>query len=241
MGLLSDANPKCLTKIAGKTLLAWQMEAMRSTGIEDLVVVRGYRAQNLPGDGYQVVDNQRWAETNMVMSLAAASEHLAAESCFVSYADIVYHPDAVSSLIGSADDIAIAYDVDWVQLWKARFEEPLSDAETFRHENGRLVEIGNKAGALEQIQGQYMGLLKFTPTGWAYVVRLLSDLSPHHCDRLDMTSLLGLLLGQQARIGVVPVEGRWCEVDSPEDLNLYKSCLADADATDTRWHHDWRW
>lgn len=241
MGSLTDTRPKCLTEIAGRTLLEWQTAAMRYAGIEDLVVVRGYRAADLPGDGYRVVDNPRWSETNMVMSLAAASDYLTTEDCVVSYADIAYHPDAVGAVMVSEDDIAIAYDVDWAGLWKARFQDPLGDAESFRHSNGRLLEIGEKANTLDEIEGQYMGLLRFSPDGWARVTELLSELSPSDRDRLDMTSLLGRLLDRNVGIGTVPVAGRWCEVDSEVDLELYRSCLEDADATNVRWHHDWRW
>ena len=48
--------------------------------------------------------------------------------------------------------------------------DPLSDAETFRIDaSGELLEIGGKTGKIEDIEGQYMGLLKFTPTAWTAV------------------------------------------------------------------------
>ena len=33
MGVLTDERPKCLTVLAGRTLLEWQIEAMRKAGI----------------------------------------------------------------------------------------------------------------------------------------------------------------------------------------------------------------
>lgn len=241
MGTLTDAKPKCLTEIAGRTLLDWQISAMRHAGIEDMVVVRGYRAADLPGDGYDVVDNPRWDETNMVMSLAAASEVLATETCIVSYADIAYHPDTVSIMMASDDDIAIAFDRDWLSLWAERFDDPLSDAESFRRSDGRLVEIGRKVNSLDEIEGQYMGVLRFSPSGWKQVADYLSTLPDGERDQLDMTSLLNRLLERNVPIGTAPVSGRWCEVDSAEDLELYRSQLAEAETANTRWHHDWRW
>ena len=241
MGSLTDAAPKCLTEIAGKTLLEWQMSAMRYAGIDDLIVVRGYRAASLSSDGYSVVDNHRWNETNMVMSLVAASDHLSVEPCVVSYADIAYHPDAVSAVIASEDDIAIVYDVDWAALWKARFQDPLGDAETFRHKEGSLLEIGKTAQSLDEIEGQYMGLLRISPGGWAHITEFLAELSDSDRDRLDMTSLLSRLLDRNVRVGAIPLAGRWCEVDSEEDLELYRSSLLEADTANVPWHHDWRW
>ena len=54
------------------------------------------------------------------------------------------------------------------------------DAETFRADaSGRLLEIGGKTSEIEEIEGQYMGLLKFTPRGVAErSSRLLAELEP---------------------------------------------------------------
>lgn len=241
MGSLTDAKPKCLTEIAGKTLLDWQKTAMGHAGIRELIVVRGYRSQQLPGEDYEVVDNLRWDETNMVMSLAAASGYLQSSTCIVSYADIVYHPDAVKVLLSSKEDIAIAYDEDWERLWSERFPDALEDAETFRHRAGRLVEIGKKPNSLDEIEGQYMGLLRISSLGWKQITSLLSEMTADERDQLDMTSLLALMLERNTKIGSVPVSGRWCEIDSESDLELYKLRLKHSAGTDTDWHHDWRW
>ena len=38
---------------------------------------------------------------------------------------------------------------------------------------GELREIGGKTAKIEEIEGQYMGLLKLTPTAWSAVEELL--------------------------------------------------------------------
>ena len=86
------------------------------------------------------------------------------EKVFItSYSDIVYSVDTITKLINFSD-IVITYDPNW--LWQMRFNNPLSDAENFRLDGDRLIEIGLKASSIEEIEGQYMGLLKFTPAGW---------------------------------------------------------------------------
>jgi len=69
---------------------------------------------------------------------------------------------------------------------------------------------------------KHMGLLKFTPAGWASVVRLLSSLTPIERDRVDMTGMLRRLIRTGTSVHAVAVEGPWGEVDSPEDLALYE-------------------
>ncbi len=239
MGSLTDEHPKCLTELAGRTLLEWQVDAMHKAGIEDVLIVGGYRKSSLEGYGNTLIANPRWDQTNMVASLMCASKVLEQETCIVSYSDIVYHPDAVTRLADLDAEIAISYDSRWRELWEARFDDPLGDAETFCEHKGCLTEIGGKTGNISDIRGQYMGLLKFTPAGWGKVAGLVGSHDEPFIDRLDMTTLLQKLLGEGIAIHVAEVSGRWCEVDTEQDLGLYVARIGSNESG--AWSHDWRW
>jgi len=237
MGGLTEEQPKCLTPFAGRTLLEWQLDALRAADIRDIAVVRGYRAETINPADCIWFENPDWASTNMVATLACASQWLVRDDCIVSYSDIVYHPSIVERLSLHPGEIVISYDEDWLPLWSERFENPLDDAETFRlRDHGRLRSIGARARTVTDIEGQYMGLLKISPAGWQRIESLLDNLPVERHHRLDMTSLLQLLLEDGADIHTVPTRGRWCEVDSETDLRRYEDLLHHAD-----WAHDWRW
>jgi choline kinase len=241
MGALTGDRPKCLTRIAGRTLLDWQRAALSTAGIRDHVVVCGYRGEMLAGEEYDTIDNPRWADSNMVVSLLAAAPVLESSDCLVSYADIVYHPTIVTALSAAPHPLAIAFDKSWEQLWRDRFAAPLADAESFRATGGRLTEIGARCTSLADIQGQYMGLLKFTPAGWQQLASVLERLPGETVDRLDMTALLRRLIDSGAEIGAIAVSGQWCEVDNADDVALYTRRLAMAERSGQGWSHDWRW
>jgi choline kinase len=101
MKSLTDEHPKCLVELRGKPLLEWQLESLRAAGISDIAVVTGYKREVLAERGLSEFHNPRWAETNMVSSLACAESWLQGEPCIVSYSDIFYSPVAVQSLINS--------------------------------------------------------------------------------------------------------------------------------------------
>lgn len=224
MGGASTDQPKCLTLLHGKTLLDWQLLALRGAGIVDIALVRGYLAEKLAVTGLHAFDNPRWSKTNMVVSLACAEEWLARHICLVSYSDIVYPAATVCELAAARGDIALTYYTGWRHLWEARFADPLSDAESFRlADSGRLLDIGARPRTLEEVQGQYMGLLRFTPRGWQSVKRILTSLDEVRRDKLDMTSLLRLLLTSGEEIQAIPVDEPWYEVDSQADLELYQA------------------
>ena len=99
-------------------------------------VVRGYRAEMIDFPGLAYFSNQRWAETNMVMSLAAAADWLRSGPVIVSYADIFYRNELIRGLAATPGPLSISYDRAWRRLWTRRFSDPLTDAETFRIDRG---------------------------------------------------------------------------------------------------------
>lgn len=225
---LGDDRPKCLVELAGAPLLERQVAALRRGGIEQIGLVRGYRAEMLTFPGLTYFTNERWADTNMVASLATAAAWLRSGPVIVSYADIFYRAELVRGLAGAPEPLVVSYDRSWRQLWARRFANPLSDAETFRIDaTGKLLEIGGKTARIEEIQGQYMGLLKLTPAAWRAVEGLLGSLDEAVRDRLDMTGLLRRLLAADAiHIGTFGTDGQWGELDNPQDAELYESMLA---------------
>jgi choline kinase len=222
MGALTDDLPKCRTVLHGKELIQWQLDAFRGAGISNIAVVRGYLAKTFNFD-LDYFENQRWFETNMVMSLVAASKWLEKETCITSYSDIVFSVDAVDRLKRASGNIVITYDPNWKDLWSMRFEDPLSDAETFKLEGNRVVEIGNKAASMEEIEGQYMGLVKYTPKGWVQVREYLKQFLQNERDNMDMTTLIQGLIKAGVEVQGIPISDQWFEVDSESDLRKYKA------------------
>jgi len=97
MGHLAADRPKCLVELEGKPLIERQIAALRRGGVDEIGVVRGYRAEMIDFPGLSYFANERWAETNMVMSLAAAGSWLRSGLVIVSYADIFYRSELVRS------------------------------------------------------------------------------------------------------------------------------------------------
>lgn len=231
LGRFGDELPKCFVELAGRKLIERQIHALRRAGIDEIGIVRGYRGEMIDFPGLRYFTNERWAETNMVTSLAAAAPWLRSAPVIVTYADIFYRSELVAGLVAAPGELVIGYDRAWRQLWTRRFADPLSDAETFRIDAaGQLLEIGGKTTRLQDIEGQYMGLLKFTPTAWHAVERLLGTLDDRTRDRLDMTALLRRLLADTTvRIGTFGTNGQWGEVDSIQDVAVYENMVREGE------------
>ncbi len=220
---LTKTKPKCLVEVAGKPLLDYQLEAIKAAGVDDISVVTGYCA---PQVRHSHIDhyfhNVDWKQTNMVYSLTMAQNCLQQSTCIVSYSDIFYQKQAVCNLIQSKHDVAITYDPNFLSLWQARFDDPLTDLETFKVDgSGLLQEIGAKATTTASIMGQYMGLIKITPVGWLAIQTLLKALPHAVFQRIDVTALLSLLIADGIQVAAIPYQGQWGEIDNERDYRLY--------------------
>lgn len=220
---LTENIPKCFVKLKGKRLLDYQLEAMHEVGIDQITIIRGY-ADTCFDETTHYIDNLRWRETNMVYSLYCADALLSRNSAIVSYSDIVYPSENVSSILNSPHDITIAYDPNWLTLWRSRFADVLSDAESFVvGENNKLLEIGACVNMISQIKGQYMGLFLIRPTGWQTIKRFLQSKRAEQIDKMDMTSLFGEMIKNGDDIYAIPVSMPWYEVDTQHDLAIYEN------------------
>lgn len=222
---LTLQRPKCLVEAAGKSLLDRQLEVLRAAGVDRQVIVGGYLAGSLEGRGSRLMINPDYDRTNMVHTLFCAEEEMEGE-VLVTYGDIVYAPSILRKVLGSGADLAVAVDLEWEPYWRARNEDPLDDAESLRmDEGGRILEIGQQAAAVEEIQGQYMGLMKFSPQGLEvlkevyYHARGEGRLGGRPTTNAYMTDLLQAAVDAGHRVQAVPVRGPWVEVDTVEDLN----------------------
>lgn len=228
MGALTQDRPKCFAPLGGKPLLDHQCRALTAGGVTEIGLVRGYRGDAFDGMPLHFFENPRWEQTNMVASLMCAAPWLRQSDCIVSYSDIFYSSHTIRSLVQDRhSDIVLTFDPDWLDLWSRRFSDPCSDAETFRlASDGRVREIGKKTSDPKEIEGQYMGLLKFTPDCWGRTEDYLSTLTEAERAKLDMTSLLSRLIAADMPVHAIAKTGSWGEADTAQDIILYEGMLA---------------
>jgi len=217
-------RPKCLVEVDGRSLLDRQLAVLAAEGVDSVMMIGGYRAEMLERPGVELRLNPRYFETNMVWTLFSAEDDLEGD-ILICYGDIVYSRAILQAMLQSDADISVAIDLEWESYWRARNEDPLDDAETLKmHPGGRIYEIGQKPRALEDIEGQYMGLIRLSSTGVNVLKKVFHDakdagqLQGKPVERAYMTDLLQAIINAGYPIRSVPVNGGWVEVDTVGDL-----------------------
>ena len=120
MGDYTANSHKCQTMLFGKSLIDWQLLALRKANILEISMVTGYLSETLK---FQIkyFENKNWSTTNMVSSLLCADTWLSKNVNIISYSDIVYSYKDVNKIKNVEGDIVVAYDPNWEQLWSIRF------------------------------------------------------------------------------------------------------------------------
>lgn len=229
---LTDHCPKCMVELAGKPLLDWQIETARSAGCDEVIVVGGYRAEQLKRSGVKLVVNELFESTNMVHSLFCAEEFFGDEFV-ISYGDIVYEQEVFEAVAQDDAPISIAVDTGWQAYWESRFDDPLADAESLQiGSDGQITSIGQMVTDISEIEGQYIGLMAFRAEGVrqlrdAYTSAEQSESNPFGCPRplagLYMTDLLQGMVDRGDGLKPVSIDRGWYEIDSLSDLKVAES------------------
>jgi choline kinase len=223
---LTQDRPKCLVPYQGRPLIDYQLAAMRACGLEDIVIVTGYQAEQVAIEGVQTVPNPRFATTNMVYSLFCA-EAFFDDDVLVSYGDIVYGAGLLERVLSTEGELVVAVSMGWRQLWERRMADPLADAETLKMDSGdTITEIGRRASSYDAIDGQYMGLVRIRRQLLQPIRELYRSLDRQRLydgrgvDDMHMTTLLQILIERGFAVRAAKVWEEWLEVDRPEDLEV---------------------
>lgn len=235
MGRLTRTRPKAMLRLAGRSLLDWQRAALSAAGVDAVTVVTGHAHEAIGADGCRIVHNAAWAESGPIASLRCTNPAALGDFLAV-YGDGVFHPSFAKMLAASNADVAITVDRQWHALWRRRFDDVLADAESLRHADGRLVEIGRRVDDVAAIEAQFTGLVRWSAAGWRAAERVIAALPAERQQRIDTTSLLAGLVEAGVAIETISLDGRWCEIDSARDLALYRYLAHRCPG----WSHDWR-
>lgn len=224
---ITDDKPKCLLEVKGKTIMQRQLETFKGCGINDIVVVRGYKGEMIDYHRIRYYENSDYKNNNILRSLFYAESEMDDEFVF-SYSDIIFEQGVVERLLQSQADISLVVDVDWLVHYEHRYQHPVEEAELVMVENNKVTKIGKSIVEPTKAYGEFIGLAKFTKRG-AEILRSNYHrmVTKYHGKSFQQAASLGKayltdMIQELIDIGYVihntDIKGGWIEIDTPEDL-----------------------
>src|SRR6185436_13739484 len=206
-------------------------------GVDELVVIRGYRGDALEAfvrslvGNVQFVDNTEWQTNNVLASFACARPYLD-RPCLISYSDIIFTPGVARAAVASPAELALVVDREFREIYHGRTEHPLDEGEVADlMPDGSVARVGKRALPPSEAIGEFIGLTKLGVRGATTVARTLDRLA-HHFEGRDhtpfqraasyrnayLTDLWQELIDTGLRLDPVLIDGMWREIDTGQDL-----------------------
>jgi choline kinase len=220
LGHLTDDRPKCLIDFGGRTLLDRQLDTLAASGIEEAVVVTGFRDQLIEdaldrrrtageGPATRTVFNPFYKVADNTGSLYMARAELAGDT-LVWNGDTMVSRQLMARVVGN-DRPGICVTID-------RKGDYDSDDMKVVEEGGRLRAIGKRLD--EGVNAESIGLLAFR-AGGAERFRAAIEAAMRSAEGTTIWYLRVIHhLAQESDVWTLNIQGeQWGEVDFPEDVD----------------------
>ena len=231
---LTNDKPKCMIKLFNETLIERQIKIFHSHNINDITIVTGYRGEIIDIPDVNYVKNENYETTNMNESLFCALEP-SNSPVLVTYSDIVFEQKIIQQMLEITDGIRLAVNLNWKKHYQNRSMHSLSEAENVLVENERILQIRkNISKSLQNQQiGEFLGIMMLSSDHVKILLERYSYLKKNHIGTFHnssslsnayITDMLQEIINCGINVKPVFTEGRWFEIDTPEDLkNAEKS------------------
>jgi len=220
---LTADQPKCLIDFSGRSLIAWQIASLVANGIDQIVVVTGFRDEKLeaalaalalPGVTITTRFNPFYKVADNLGSCWIVREEMDQDFIILN-GDTLVSPEIVGRLIAGATapitvtiDVKDSYDLDDMKV---------------QRDGDRLLQIGKRLEPAET-NAESIGMLAFRGEGPAIFRRQVEAMMRTPEGVLNWYLKAIHALAPSGVVGTVSIEGlRWAEVDFPEDLPIARA------------------
>jgi len=217
-----------MLKLFNETILERQIKIFRNYNINDITIVTGYRSEVIDISNVNYVKNENYETTNINESLFCALEP-SNGPVLVTYSDIVFEQKIIQQMLEITDGIRLAVNLDWKKHYQNRTMHTLSEAENVLVENGRILQIRKNIPKSSQNQqiGEFLGIMTLSSDHVKILLDRYSYLKNNHIGTFHnssslsnayITDMLQEIINYGINVNPVFTQGRWCEIDTPEDL-----------------------
>ena len=220
--------PKGMLKLFNETLIERQIKIFHSCNINDITIVTGHRSEIIDIPDVNCVKNENYETTDMNESLFCALKP-SSSPILVTYSDIVFEQKIIQQMLEITDGIRLAVNLNWKKYYQNRKNHPLSEAENVLVENERILQIRkNISKSLQNQQiGEFLGIMMLSSDHVKILLERYSYLKKNHIGTFHnssslsnayITDMLQEIINCGINVNPVFTEGRWFEIDTPEDL-----------------------
>ena len=218
--------PKSMVKVNGKPIIEYQLDVLKKAGINEIYVITGPYSEKFNIKNVKYVKDKEYEKHDILGSLMEAKKIMNGDT-LVLYSDIIFELKIIEKVMNSKEDISIAVDMNWEKNYEWRTEHPKSEAENVEINNNNIIRIKKNIENVNNNVGEFLGIIKFTNKGNELFVKKYEELvnmntglfheSPSIL-KAYVTDMIQELIDSNIKIKPILVSGKWCEIDTMQDL-----------------------
>ncbi|MQF80221.1 phosphoenolpyruvate mutase [SAR202 cluster bacterium AD-493-K16_JPT_193m] len=241
-------GPKSLISVAGKNVLDYQLEAIRKSGLKQVIVVRGNGGEQFDefyrsAPNIDLIDNKSYMEHHSLHSLITARDSMQ-DGFLLVYSDILFDSGIIDRLIGTKEDIVLGLDNSYTyhkhdidkrldlvvssKSYEPRYRSLKPDSVN------KVVQVG-KDIELDKADYEFIGIAYFSSAGARALLEVYDESigkssGKFHeslsIQRAAVTDLLQEMINTGYEIhGLETLKG-WMEIHTPEDVRIAENEIA---------------
>ena len=224
--------PKGLIKINNNSIMGIQLDLFKNKKIDNIIIITGPNADKFNFKNVTYINDTNHKKHDVLGSLMVAKSHMNNE-IVTTYSDIIFDEKILNSIVEFKGDIGIAIELNWEKRYINRDQHPKSEADNVIIDNGKILKIRKNISECEdnQIVGEFIGLMKLSKRGTEIFKNKYLELEKTHVgkfhnapslERAYLTDMLQELINSGVKISPIVVNGDWCEIDTPQDIEIAK-------------------
>ena len=236
MGKLTKNIPKPLVLVNGKSIIERQLSILKQNGILDIIIITGPHHEKFNFKNVVYVNDLDYKKHDTLSSLMIARDYMNDE-IIITYADQIFDEKIMESTNNFSGDIGIAVDLDWEKNYVNRDQHPKSEAENVLINGNEILEIRKNISECKKNEkiGECLGLMKFSRKASQVFLDKYSELETSHkgkfhnapsLEKALISDMLQELIVSGIRISPIYVNGKWCEIDTLQDLQIARKLFS---------------
>ena len=245
LSLILNGKPKSMFKIAGKTLLDWQISALNSNNLTNITVITGYKGREMKGEGITFQENKKYKKGSELHSLMEARKKMASGFIML-YSDILFEENIMSKILTCQEDIVLV--VDNTMQYHAPEANKIQDFVISKNKHlptrrkisfaceNIISKIGSKLNP-ETATHEFIGLAKFTKTGAEQLLQTYEDCVKNYhgkfqeaddISQFKFTDLIQEMIDRGYVANFLEIHKGWLEIHRAEDIDLANHFLSNS-------------
>ena len=229
LGKYTQGNTKCMLEVAGETLIERAVNALKSAGIHRLIMVVGYKSENLKNFIKQkikdmeiiFIDNDNYDKSNNIYSLYLAKDWLEKDDTIMLESDLIFEDRMIQELVANKNkDVALV----------AKYEQWMDGTVVTIDSKNRITEfIEKKDFRFDRIDEYYktVNIYKLSKEFRKnqYIPFLEAYMKAYGINEYYELALKAIAHLSRSTLKALPIgDIKWYEIDDAQDYDIV-NCL----------------